>query len=72
MSYTIRLSSEEILALDHYFTRKLGYVGHDGTADEIMHTLVDTVGRQADEIRLDLGAALIELPPDDSVSENVV
>ena len=72
MEYTLRLSSEEILALDHYFMRKQGFVGHEDSSDDAMHNLMDNIGRQADEIRIQLQAAAIEIPPDDSVSEAVV
>jgi len=71
MEYTLRLSSEEILALDHYFMRKQGFVGHEDTADRAMHALMDIVGRQADEIRIQLEVAAIEISPDDSVSTMV-
>jgi hypothetical protein len=50
MEYRLIFSREEILALDHYFTNRAGWIGHDDPADEAAHALADLVSEIAKEI----------------------
>jgi len=44
-------SREEILALDHYFTNRVGFIGHEDAADEAAHALANLTSEIAKEIR---------------------
>ena len=44
-------SRAEILALDHYFTHRAGWIGHDDPADEAAHALANLVSEIAEEIK---------------------
>ena len=45
------LSENEILALDHYFTHRVGYIGHEDEADLAAHSLANVISEKAEEIR---------------------
>lgn len=51
MTVRLILTDEEVLALDDYFTRRVGYIGHEDRTDETAHELANVVGRRAKEIR---------------------
>ena len=51
MEHGLVFTSEEILALDHYFTRRAGWIGHDDPADEAAHALANLVSEIAEEIK---------------------
>lgn len=44
-------SKEEILALDHYFTHRVGWIGHEDAADLAAHELAQVLAVKAEEIR---------------------
>jgi hypothetical protein len=50
MEYRLIFSREEILALDHYFTNRVGFIGHEDAADKAAHALADLVSEIAKEI----------------------
>ena len=49
----IVLSDSEILNLDEYFTRRVGYIGYEHPADLTAHMLANIVSAKAEEIRAD-------------------
>jgi len=51
MEHGLVFSSEEILALDHYFMHRAGWIGHEDPADEAAHGLANLVSEIAEEIR---------------------
>lgn len=51
MEYRMVLSENEILALDHYFTHRAGWIGHEDEADLAAHSLADVIAVKAAEIR---------------------
>lgn len=51
MEFNLILTVDDILALDEYFTHRVGYIGHDGTSDLAAHQLANEISRVADELR---------------------
>jgi len=51
MEYRLIFSRGEILALDHYFTNRAGWIGHEDPADEAAHALANLVSEIAEEIK---------------------
>jgi hypothetical protein len=49
--FKLVLSVEEVLALDHYFTWRVGWIGHEDPADLAANTLADLIAQRAKEIR---------------------
>ena len=65
----IDLTDEEVLALDDYFSNKIGYIGHADSADEAMHKFVKLVGHRADDIRLTIATTILEMPTSEDGQE---
>jgi hypothetical protein len=51
MEFRLVFSKEEILALDHYFTNRAGWIGHEDPADEAAHALANIISEIAEEIK---------------------
>lgn len=49
--FRIVLSREEVLALDQYFTWRVGYIGHEDPADQTAHKLADLIAAKAKELQ---------------------
>lgn len=51
MEHCLVFSDREILSLDHYFTRRAGWIGHEDPAGEAAHALADVISEIAKEIK---------------------
>jgi hypothetical protein len=49
--FKLVLSADEVLALDHYFTWRVGWIGHEDPADLAANLLADLISQRAKEIR---------------------
>jgi len=61
MEYILRLTGEEVLALDEYLTRRIGFIGHDDEVDETMHKLADVISSAAEDLRIQIESAAQEV-----------
>jgi hypothetical protein len=48
--FRLTLSEEEVLLLDDYFTRRVGYIGREHPADQAAHQLANIIAAKAKEI----------------------
>lgn len=51
MPFRLVINSDEVLALDEYFTKRVGYIGHEDDADHAAHALANVITSLADRIR---------------------
>ena len=49
--FRIVLNGNEILHLDEYFTRRVGYIGYEHPADLAAHMLANIISDKAEELR---------------------
>lgn len=49
--FKLVLSADEVLALDHYFTWRVGWIGHEDPSDLAANQLADLLAQRAKEIR---------------------
>jgi len=49
--FRIVLNGNEILHLDEYFTRHVGYIGYEHPADLAAHMLANIISDKAEELR---------------------
>jgi hypothetical protein len=49
--FRITLSRDEVLALDHYFTWRVGWIGHEEPADLVANQFADIISGMAKEIQ---------------------